>query len=1075
MLIKITKTSGKLITKTLQKHFRIANNINNILMKYQVIRSVQMLVCLSALTVFLFSCRKQDKSETRINDFKLLAGEFKTPPAEYTTAPFFVWNYEITRQEIDHYLKDFRDQGSRQVFIHPRPGLVTEYLSDEWFELFKYTIDRGKEMGMKIWIYDENSYPSGFAGGHVPDQMPESYSQGQGLAMIRTNMLPDTADKYFICLREEDGNYTDITSQTADWKGQTGNYCLFAKTFHQKSDWYGGFSYVDLLLPGVTQKFLDITMKGYEKYAGEEFGKTVPGIFTDEPEIVTSGGIKWTPDLFDVFMEEWGYDLKPFLPLLFEETGEYKRIRHNYTQTLLNLFIERWSKPYFTYCEEKGLKFTGHYWEHGWPSMSHGGDNMAMYAWHHVPGIDMLFNQWNDSTPRAQFGNVRSVKELASAANQTGRQRKLSETYGGAGWELTFTDMKRLGDWEYALGVNFMNQHLSHITLAGARKYDYPQTFTYHEPWWNNYSHLNDHYARLSLVLSSGQQINDILVIEPTTTAWLYDSYTAPNPYHAKIGQSFQTFITTLEKNQVEYDLGSENIMKDLGDTGNGTLRVGHCTYSMVVIPPLTENINLTTFELLKDFVSMGGQLVAFSIPALVDGYPGEQIKEFFDLNKDKIIIESQLTNDVIRRHFTKSAIRFEDITGGDLYHQRRILNDGQIIFLANSSLEKPVKGSITAKGSGAVEMETLTGAIKTYPSELYGKETTISFDLPPAGSLLLYIPEGKMPEYPVNEKYGTFIQVPSSAPLAVARDRENAMPVEFCDLHLNGQLYKNIHTYDAADKVFKFHGFHNGNPWSTSVQFKKLTVDRDTFRTNSGFKAIYHFNVKKVFDFTSLRAVVERPELWMVKVNGRELAAEKDEWWLDRAFGVFNIGADVKQGDNTISIETTPMKIHAEIEPVYITGDFSVIPQSGGWTIDAPAGSLTTGSWKDQGLPFYSWGITYSKEFDIEKPGSKYLLTLDKWNGTVAEVYVNQQPAPIIAFPPYQSDVTGLLRQGSNRVEVKITGSLKNLLGPHFNNPAPGYAGPWLFRNVKSPQTSSDYQLLDYGLYGELNLLEAK
>lgn len=94
-------------------------------------------------------------------------------------------------------------------------------------------------------------------------------------------------------------------------------------------------------------------------------------------------------------------------------------------------------------------------------------------------------------------------------------------------------------------------------------------------------------------------------------------------------------------------------------------------------------------------------------------------------------------------------------------------------------------------------------------------------------------------------------------------------------------------------------------------------------------------------------------------------------------------------------------MKIHAEIEPVYITGNFSVIAQTGEWTIDAPAPSLTTGSWRDQGLPFYSWGITYSKEFDIEKTGGKYLLMLDKWDGTVAEVYVNQQAAPIIAFPP--------------------------------------------------------------------------
>ncbi len=553
------------------------------------------------------SCRKSSVSEVKINDFASLSAEFMQPSKEYTTAPFFVWNYKITREEIDNYMNDFKMAGSRQVIIHPRPGLVTEYLSNDWFELFKYAVDKGKELGMNVWIYDENSYPSGFAGGHVPDQMPESVNQGQGLKLTRVETLPDSADQFFIILKEDNGTFSDITSSLNAEKGKTGKYLMFSKTFNGKSDWYGGFSYVDLLYKGVTEKFIDVTMKGYEKYAGNDFGKVVPGIFTDEPEISSPGGIRWTPDLFDVFRKTWHYDLKTQLPSLYEEVGDWMKVRHNYTQTLLQLFIDRWAKPYFRYCESKNLKFTGHYWEHEWPNMRPGGDNMAMYAWHQVPAIDMLFNQWDDSTSKAQFGNVRAVKELASAANQTGRLRKLSETYGGAGWDLTFTDMKRLGDWEYALGVNLMNQHLSHITLAGARKYDYPLTFTYHEPWWNDYKYLNDHYARLSLALSSGRQINDVLIIEPTTSAWLYDSYAKRNPKVTEIGQAFQTFVTTLEKEQVEYDLGSENIIRDLGSVKEGKFIVGECSYSVVVIPPMMENLDSITYKLLEEFVDKRG------------------------------------------------------------------------------------------------------------------------------------------------------------------------------------------------------------------------------------------------------------------------------------------------------------------------------------------------------------------------------------------------------------------------------------------------------------------------------------
>ena len=171
------------------------------------------------LLILITACKKTAVNEVKINDFTSLTTEFKAPSAEYTTAPFFVWNYRITKEEIDKFLQEFKAQGSLQVFVHPRPGLITEYLADEWFDLFRYTVDKGKEMGMKVWIYDENSYPSGFAGGHVPDRMPESYNQGQGLRMTKSDILPDTANKYYLCLKEEDGVFINITSSLDSERG----------------------------------------------------------------------------------------------------------------------------------------------------------------------------------------------------------------------------------------------------------------------------------------------------------------------------------------------------------------------------------------------------------------------------------------------------------------------------------------------------------------------------------------------------------------------------------------------------------------------------------------------------------------------------------------------------------------------------------------------------------------------------------------------------------------------------------------------------------------------------------------
>jgi hypothetical protein len=1033
-------------------------------------------IFLISLVLILNSCRESVVNEVTINDFNALSSEFKEPSKEYTTAPFFVWNYKITREEIDNYLNDFKKAGSSQVFIHPRPGLITEYLSDEWFDLFKYTVEKGKELGMNIWIYDENSYPSGFGGGHVPDEMPESVNQGQGLKMVKFETLPDTADRYYLCLKEDNGKYINITSSLTGEKGKSGKYLLFAKTYNGKSDWYGGFSYVDLLYPGVTQKFIEVTMTGYENSIGTEFGKTVQGTFTDEPEIdAPGGGIRWTPDLFDVFHKNWHYDLITQLPSLYEETGDWKKVRHDYTQTLLQLFIDRWSKPWYSYCEENGLKFTGHYWEHSWPNIRPGGDNMAMYAWHQIPAIDMLFNQWNDSSVNAQFGNVRSVKELASVANQTGRKRKLCETYGGSGWELTFKDMKRLGDWEYALGINLMNQHLAHITLAGARKYDYPLTFTYHEPWWNDYKYINDHFARLSMALSSGKQINNILIIEPTTSVWLYDSYVNPDPVYAETGQKFQDFITMLEQSQVEYDLGSENIINDRGSVSNGEFIVGQCSYSTVVLPPMMENIDLKTYKLLKKFVAGGGKLVTFSLPSLVNGEPLQGLQDFFINNSDKIAFETDLNDSIIAKYFTNPDISFSATGGGDLYHHRRILSDGEVLFLVNSSLEKPLSAYVKVKGADAIEMNTLTGEINGYPNAVDGENITFSCDLPPAGSLLLYIPSVKkeIPLPPLQPPARTAL-LPASS-MKVTRDGDNVLTLEFCDLLLGNELATNVHNYDAADRVYKYFGFKNGNPWNTSVQFRTQINDRDTFNINTGFTATYHFNILGIFDFSAMKAVVERPYLWKVSVNGTEVKAEEGKWWLDREFGVFNIGSQVKKGDNSVALNVYPMRVNAEIEPIYILGDFSVKPAEKGWTIEAPVKLLTEGSWKKEGMPFYSSSLTYSQDFNIEKPQGRYTVKLSRWNGTVAEVHLNGEAAAPVAFPPYTTDVTNLVRPGINKVEVKVVGSLKNLLGPHFNNPAPGLVSPWLWRNVKSYPPGKEYQLLDYGLFEDFSLIEEK
>ncbi len=1021
----------------------------------------------SALSFGLVSC--QNTSVQTQDSFTTIEKDFKDPPADFRSAPLAVWNSKVTEAEVERTMRELKEAGFGGLFIHPRPGMITEYLGDEWFSLYKHAVEFGKEIGMNVWIYDENSYPSGFAGGHVPQEMPESYNQGQGLALTKAELLPEDTTPYYMCLKKEGDTWKDITAQMAEYKGTKGEYYLYKKTYMGKSDWYGGYSYVDLLVPGVTEKFLEVTMKnGYEKTLKGEFGSSIKGIFSDEPNISTPGGLRWTPDLFDVFQQKWGYDLKPLLPLLEEETGDWKKVRHNYMETLLQLFIDRWSKPFHQYCEENNLEWTGHYWEHGWPYMNDGPDNMAMYAWHQMPAIDMLFNQFDEKSPVAQFGNVRSVKELRSVANQMGYSRTLSETYGGGGWDETFKDFKRLGDWEYVLGVNFMNQHLAHMTLTGARKYDYPPVFTYHSPWWADYKSQNDYFARLSLLMSKGVQQNDILIIEPNATLWSYYSHTKSSPKLMEIGQAFQTFITTLEKSQVEYDLGSENIIKDQGTVADGKFIIGKAAYTTVVLPPMMETLNKPTFDLLQSFVQQGGRVVTFSSPSLIDGAENADWKTI--LSAQSVTSVPQLTDAVIQNTFADADCRFS-FSGGDLYHQRRQFTDGELLFLVNSSLDEAVDGTVTVNGKSAVQMDAMSGNIYTYPSTKADGKLTMKFHLEPAGSLLLYSSKGSQKSYPEMPAVAGSTPVPAVSPLQVNRLKDNALNIDFCDVSVNGKTTKNVYFAQAADIVFREYGFANGNPWNTSVQYKRNILDRDTFK-NGGFTATYRFTVNDKFDYSNMKLVSERPELFTVKINGEQVKPIPGEWWLDRSFGVYAIGKQVKTGLNTVELSVSPMSIFAEIEPVYVLGDFAVVPEKLGWSISAPVENLTLGSWKEQKQPFYSWGVSYSKDFEVESLSTPYAVQLNDWKGTIAEVYVNDQKAGIIAYDPYRLDVTSYLKEGKNKIDVRVIGSHKNLLGPHYRNPAPGLASPWHWKGIEKPIPGNEYQMMDYGLMTDFDLV---
>ncbi len=1000
--------------------------------------------------------------DTHYTTFQEMQPAFENPPADFRPAPFWVWHDKLDKEMLERDLEDFKEIGMGGGFIHPRYGLITEYLSDEWFDRVEFSVKKSKALGLKMWIYDENSFPSGFAGGWVPELLPESANQPTGLTMERVSEIPD-ADIAVVLQKTEHG-FKDVTESVS--AGDNGDYIILKNHYYDKSKWFGGRSYVDLLIPGVTETFIEVTMSGYEERVCEYFGDLVPGVFTDEPNISPRGrgAMRFTPALFAEFEKRWGYDLTPHLPSIFEEVGDWKRVRHNYYELLLELFIEHWSKPWYEYTEEKNLAWTGHYWEHGWPSPVHGGDNMAMYAYHQVPAIDMLFNSRSERPD--QFGNIRAVKELSSIANQFGRVRALSETYGASGWELTFEDMKRNGDWEYVLGVNFMNQHLAYMNLTGDRKHDFPQGISYQTPWWDDYRPLNDYFARLSVALSSGFQINDILILEPTTTTWMYYSPTESHEKLETIGDAFHDVLAELETFQIEYDLGSENTIKDFASVEEDKFVINKRAYSTVVLPPYHENLDARTFALLQQFLDQGGSVFCVGeTPKFIDGQASEKLTSLVNNTNWRNASTAELIDQLAKSAF---ELREPTTVGGELFHMRRELGDGQVVFLCNFSQDDYSRGTFSMNGASVRALDPFTGESKPHPAASSNGRITASFDLPPAGSLLLFVDPRQTPPLPPQPKPQP--QVVSAEPSTIKRSSPNFLTLDYMDLKIGDEQYENMYFYTGGFKIWQAHGYPD-NPWVSSVQWKSEWVEADTFGTGSGFEARFPFTVEAGVDLSSLKAVVENPNLWQVQINGKTVKPIPGEWAIDETWGVFDISQHMQVGENEIAILMFPMSIYAEIEPVYVIGNFDLESQEQGWKL-VPQTDLRLGSWKEQGLPFYAYDVEYSKTVSGLN-NQKIKVKLNDWHGTVASVHVNGKKAGIIGWPPYELDISEFVGSGENKINVRVTGSFKNLLGPHHNVTRRGIVTPWSFKYAPEEQPAgNEYDLLDYGLFEDFSVL---
>jgi hypothetical protein len=330
-----------------------------------------------------------------------IMGKFKN----IASGIFLFWNATPTKRGLARDLKNIADAGFSCVYLHPMPdsfrkhnffkGMECSYLGKQYFDLAKVMLEECRRLGLVMMLYDEGGWPSG------------------GVLDRLVKMHPECRARYL--MKKDSGELETVFEEVPD-----------------------------LLDPRTTKVFIDMVYEKYREAFGDEFGKTIKGIFTDEPFFrcyIGARKVRIADGMEKRVREKFNCDLvKDLLPFLWEGTENLpgaQEARRKYLQVCSEMFADNYSKVLEKWCRKNHLDLEGHFnREDEYFEVGDCGDLLEVLAPLHVPGVDAIWRQVYPGNGMAHF-----VRFAASAAIRSGRRETLCECFNVYGYGLTLPVM----------------------------------------------------------------------------------------------------------------------------------------------------------------------------------------------------------------------------------------------------------------------------------------------------------------------------------------------------------------------------------------------------------------------------------------------------------------------------------------------------------------------------------------------------------------------------------------------------------------------------------------------------------
>lgn len=1038
---------------------------------------------------------------------------FKNPPVQYRGIPFWSWNCRVTKELIDRQLDIFAQMGFGGVDVHPRSGLDVEYLGDEYMELIEYTVERCRQKGLLCWLYDEDRFPSGSAGGLVTKDFS---LRGRYLLLTKqggkAGILPgycENKEAFLSCVQRGEkpkGYYVTAyairleNGYLKSWRrlgsrqeieealsGEENVRFAYVKMM-EEDQWFEDQAYVDTMNPDAVSRFIELTHEAYFAHVGEEFGKAVPAIFTDEPRLGKHAQLSkaesdedvsmpYTDFLAEKMLEKYGVDSLDIVPEYIWNLpdGKCSVNRYRYRDMACECFAGSFMDQIADWCSAHGIAMTGHVLSEDTLSSQSVtvGECMRCYRKMDLPGLDIL----------CDFREFAAARQASSVARQNGKAGTVSELYGVTHWDCDFATYKLQGDWQAALGVVVRVPHLSHMSLKGEAKRDWPGSIFCQSPWYEEFAGVENHFARLNTALTRGKAVVKVAVVHPVESVWLYfgpEDQTGEK--RREMDQDFKNLTEWLLYGLLDFDYLSEALLCGqcpAQGQPKKALRVGCMTYDAAVLPGMT-TIRSSTLDILERFHERGGKVIFMGrVPELVDGLESDRAKRLAEqsvrIQKDRSELLEALESERLLE-----IRRADGCRSDNLFYQLREEGAAGWLFICHVNRKKnrisdPERYTMKIKGRYCLELyDTMTGRIEAVPSAYEDGWTRLELEMYAEDSLLFRLQEPKLPHETgrnaalsqkergdgrtalSDRRYKAVRYL--KEPDAFRRSEPNVLLLDFAEYRLDdGPVQPREEILRADNKIRQSLGFElrqerMNQPWH--------------MQEKENHKVTLYYQFFSEIETEACLAIEDTAHS-RVSLNGETADMMPVGCYVDEAISVIRLPR-LKAGENRLVVEVEYNQ-KSGLENLYVLGEFDVELNGSRAVIKAARRELWAGDITRQGMPFYTGNLDYTYRFSIEEE-KDYAVHIPQFQAPVLAVYADGEKKGLIAYAPRRLEL-GRLEAGAHELQIRIYGNRFNGFGTlHNSNENYTWYGPDSYRTVGDDWTDC-YQVRPVGIMAAVEI----